>query len=168
MKKLAFSVLFATAVLFAGCISIPKPDWQPGTTAPAPIVGVRPTCTLPAQWAWNNIYSQWVCVVPPPVYYIRHQCTTDRYGMVLLSLSTGVGHAVTEVTIGNKQCARFASARRAHYHFRSAYCTVVTVMHFVPIQLIGGNDETAHVGSFDSGSTRGFVCVYSSRSRKAV
>ena len=69
MKKLAFSVLFATAVLFAGCISIPKPDWQPGTTAPAPIVGVRPTCTLPAQWAWNNIYSQWVCVVPPPVYY---------------------------------------------------------------------------------------------------
>lgn len=62
------AVLFAS-VFLAGCVSIQKPDWQPGNTAPAPQVGERPTCTLPAQWAWNNTYSQWVCVVPPPVVY---------------------------------------------------------------------------------------------------
>ncbi len=67
MAKMIFA-LFAVVIL-ASCISIPKPDWQPGNTAPAPQTAERPTCPLPAQWAWNNTYSQWVCVVPPPVVY---------------------------------------------------------------------------------------------------
>ena len=56
-------------ILLASCVSIPKPDWNPGTTAPAPQAAAeRPTCTLPAQWAWNDTYKQWICVVPPPCY----------------------------------------------------------------------------------------------------
>ena len=66
--KTLFAVLFVSAFL-TGCIAIAKPDWNPGTTAPVPQVGERPVCTLPAQWAWNNTYSQWICVVPPPIVY---------------------------------------------------------------------------------------------------
>jgi|SRR3989344_4711761 len=63
-------------VALAGCLSIPKPDWNPGTTAPAPQTAAeRPTCTLPAQWVWVENHKNWLCmavpsyVYEPPVYY---------------------------------------------------------------------------------------------------
>lgn len=69
-------VIFALVAVLAGCVSIPKPDWNPGNTAPAPQTGERATCPLPAQWVWNAKYSQWVCVATPAycgaMYYSPH------------------------------------------------------------------------------------------------
>ena len=66
MRTLLFVLLFL--VVLAGCVAIPKPDWNPGGVQPAPQTGERATCPLPAQWTWNKEYSKWICVATP-VYY---------------------------------------------------------------------------------------------------
>lgn len=73
-------VIFALVAVLAGCISIPKPDWNPGGTPPAPQTGERATCPLPAQWVWNVKYSQWICVATPAYY----ETTYFYYGPVHL------------------------------------------------------------------------------------
>ena len=66
MKKIAV----AFAVLLTSCVSIPKPDWNPGDTPPAPQTkGERQTCPLPAQWGWDAKYKQWVCAPVSACYW---------------------------------------------------------------------------------------------------
>lgn len=61
-------VVSALVAVLAGCVSIPKPDWNPGDTPPEPQKGERQTCPLPAEWGWNAKYKQWVCAVAPAYY----------------------------------------------------------------------------------------------------
>ena len=63
-----FFVLLVS-VFLAGCISIPKPDWNPGGTKPKQYEeGKRPMCPLPAQWVWIDKEKQWLCVAVPSYY----------------------------------------------------------------------------------------------------
>ncbi|MDD2657171.1 MAG: hypothetical protein PHD04_00735 [Candidatus Pacebacteria bacterium] len=81
-------VVLCLLALLSGCaIPITKPDWNPGTKAPAPQAEKKEkeTCPLPsAEWVWYAEYQQWICkrirpmlyygpaypvpVYPPPVY----------------------------------------------------------------------------------------------------
>lgn len=65
--RIATAFLVAAVFLLTGCVGIPKPDWNPGNTPPAPQTGERQTCPLPAQWGWSKKYKQWVCA---PMYYL--------------------------------------------------------------------------------------------------
>ena len=63
------TVAVVLTALLVGCVSIPKPDWNPGDTPPAPQKGERETCPLPAQWGWNAKYKQWVCAPVSACYW---------------------------------------------------------------------------------------------------
>lgn len=67
MKNLVLVFVLFFSVL-AGCVSIQKPDWNPGDTPPEPQKGERQMCPLPAQWGWNAKYKQWICAPMPTCY----------------------------------------------------------------------------------------------------
>lgn len=69
--KTATAILVVAVSMLAGCVGIPKPDWNPGYTRPAPQTEkeAKETCKLPSKWGWSKEHKKWVCAYTPPVIY---------------------------------------------------------------------------------------------------
>ena len=81
MTRDVFWLVLLCLVVLAGCVSIPKPDWNPGDTPLAPQKGERAMCPLPAQWGWNAKHKQWVCApMPVPACYYGSCFPAVYYG----------------------------------------------------------------------------------------
>ncbi len=73
-------IAVAFVLLTTGCVSIPKPDWNPGGTKPKQYEeGKRPECRLPAQWGWIEKHEQWICAPVSACYWPTYYSPTVVY-----------------------------------------------------------------------------------------